>query len=75
MFSNIEQDGVGTLLAPAIPLNFGTGRLPAQPAPVLGADTEQVLADWLNLTAGEIGRLCERGIVAVRPVGAAPARS
>jgi 2-methylfumaryl-CoA isomerase len=63
MFSNINQPGVGTLLAPATPLNFGTGRLAARPAPVLGADTDAVLAGWLNMSAGVIAALRARGIV------------
>lgn len=63
MFRQVQQPGVGSILSPAIPLNFGNGRLPAQPAPRLGADTEAVLADVLGLTTSEIGRLQQQGVV------------
>jgi 2-methylfumaryl-CoA isomerase len=39
-------------------------RGPVIPAPVLGADTDQVLAEVLGLDAGEITRLHDAGIVA-----------
>lgn len=69
MFATIEQPGVGPVLAPAIPLAFGGSRLAARPAPVLGADTEQVLTDWLGLPAGEIARLHDAGTIAIaRPI-------
>ena len=35
----------------------------AAPAPLLGADSEQVLAERLNLSSGEIARLIDAGIV------------
>jgi 2-methylfumaryl-CoA isomerase len=35
-----------------------------RPAPILGADTEQVLAEVLGLSAGEIGELHDAGVVA-----------
>ena len=38
----------------------------ARAAPRLGQDTEQVLADHLGLSAGQIGDLMDRGIVARR---------
>jgi 2-methylfumaryl-CoA isomerase len=39
-------------------------RAAPEPAPILGADTDEVLADKLGLSAGEIGRLRDAGIVA-----------
>jgi 2-methylfumaryl-CoA isomerase len=63
MFTRVQQPGVGSLLSPATPLRFNETRLPAQPAPVLGADTEAVLATILGLTAAEIGRLQDQGVV------------
>ena len=41
----------------------GLDRLPAAPAPVLGADTEHVLARHLALDPEAIARLIEAGIV------------
>lgn len=65
MFSIVQQPGIGPVLSPAIPLEFGTGRLPASAAPNLGADTEAVLSSVLGLSSGEIGRLQDQGVVKV----------
>jgi 2-methylfumaryl-CoA isomerase len=65
LFEEVEQPGIGTYLAPRSPLDFANaGTPPAGPAPVLGADTEQVLAGVLGLSAGEIGELHDAGVVA-----------
>jgi 2-methylfumaryl-CoA isomerase len=65
LFEAVEQPGIGTYLMPRSPLDFANaGTLPARPAPVLGADTEQVLAEVLGLSAGEIGELHDAGVVA-----------
>jgi 2-methylfumaryl-CoA isomerase len=64
MFANIQQSGVGLVLAPGIPLDFqGSGRLPPAPAPVLGEHTEVVLAELLGIDAAQFGRLHDRGVV------------
>ena len=65
MFKTVQQPGVGPVLAPAIPLDFGVGRAPAQPAPRLGAHTAEVLATLLGLTVSEIGRLQAQGVVGI----------
>lgn len=65
MFGMIDQPGIGPMLAPGSPLSFGqAARAPLAPAPVLGADTDAVLADVLGLPEHEIGRLHDSGIVA-----------
>ena len=65
MFTLLDQPGVGAYLAPGAPLDFSAvPRLPARPAPRLGEHTEQILADVLGLSAGEIGHLHDEGIVA-----------
>ncbi|MDO8864096.1 CoA transferase [Haliea sp. E1-2-M8] len=64
LFSRVAQPGVGEVLSPSVPLNFGTGRQPAQPSPALGADTEAVLMDILSIGSAEFGRLHDAGIVA-----------
>jgi 2-methylfumaryl-CoA isomerase len=43
----------------------GASREPAPPAPALGRDTEQVLAEVLGLSGGEIGRLVDQGLAGV----------
>ncbi|NHN39003.1 2-methylfumaryl-CoA isomerase [Pseudomaricurvus alcaniphilus] len=65
MFSKVEQPRIGPTLTPASPLNFGSGRRPAERAPLLGEHTETVLLDTLKLSSGELGALLERGIVAL----------
>jgi len=65
LFSEVEQPGVGTYLAPGSPLDFeALPRIPAAPAPLLGEHTEEVLAEVLGLGAAEIGRLHDDGTVA-----------
>jgi 2-methylfumaryl-CoA isomerase len=50
---------------PGSPLDFaGLPRLPVRRAPRLGEHTDQVLADMLGLSSGEIGRLHDAGVVA-----------
>ena len=50
LFSEIDQPGVGTVIAPRVPLTFsGSPAGAAVPAPQLGGDTESVLAEALRL--------------------------
>ncbi|MBP0496287.1 CoA transferase [Pararoseomonas indoligenes] len=65
MFAEIEQPGVGRILAPAVPLAFsGTPRPAPSPAPRLGEHSDAVLAEVLGLSAAAIGKLHDAGIVA-----------
>jgi 2-methylfumaryl-CoA isomerase len=61
LFGEIDQPGVGTLLAPASPLAQEDRAAPA-PAPPLGADTAAVLTGLLGLSAREAAELAERGV-------------
>ncbi|MGZ4201831.1 MAG: CoA transferase [Thermoleophilaceae bacterium] len=73
MFAPVEQPGIGTYLMPGSPLAFdGAERLPPMRAPLLGEHTEEVLADVIGLSAGEIGRLHDAGVVS-GPGAATPA--
>lgn len=64
MFGEIDQYGVGRLVAPGLPLDFSAvPRRAVQPAPRLGADTEQVLHSVLGMDSAEFGRLHDRGVV------------
>lgn len=63
MFGTVQQGGIGTLLANGAPLDLdAVERLSAQPAPVLGAHTAEVLNELLGVDQGEYGRLLEAGI-------------
>ncbi len=61
----MEQPGIGTYLAPGSPFNFGSqDRQDPVPAPLLGQHTDEVLAEELGLSSGQIGVLHGKGIVA-----------
>jgi 2-methylfumaryl-CoA isomerase len=65
MMAEVDQPGIGPYPVPGSPVAFGA--LPREapaPAPLLGADTEAVLADVAGLSSGEIGRLMDAGVVA-----------
>ena len=65
MFDMVDQPGIGRYLMPGSPIDFSASpRQEAVPAPWLGADTEYVLAEMLQLSPAEIGDLHDRGIVA-----------
>jgi 2-methylfumaryl-CoA isomerase len=61
LFGEIDQPGVGRLLAPASPL-AQDGRAGPAPAPPLGADTAAVLTGLLGLSAQQVGALADRGV-------------
>lgn len=64
MFTTMHHPGVGSYPVPGSPVSFGSHpRTDPVPAPVLGADTEEVLAEVAGLDAGEIARLVDAGIV------------
>jgi 2-methylfumaryl-CoA isomerase len=65
MFSETLQPGLGRYLVPGSPLDFSAVPRPAPvPAPAVGQDTEEVLAEVLGLGENEIADLHDRGIVA-----------
>lgn len=65
MFAYVHQPGVGTYLMPGSPLEFSRAdRLPPAAAPQLGEHTDEILAGVLGLSAAQIGRLHDEGIVA-----------
>ena len=73
LFREVDQPGIGPYLVPGSPLaaasigadaaqavEAGVGVL----APALGEHTDEVLSEWLGLSALQIGRLHDRGVVA-----------
>ena len=48
LFASLEQDRIGSYLAPGLPMSVDGGHIPAAPAPVLGADNRNVPAEWLG---------------------------
>jgi 2-methylfumaryl-CoA isomerase len=61
LFAEIEQPGVGRVMAPRAPLQPSP---PPRPAPPLGSDTDAVLAEVLGLSAERIGAYRAAGIIA-----------
>ena len=65
MFAEVDQPGVGTYLMPGSPLDFSAvARVPVRRAPILGENTDEILADVLGLGGREIARLHDDGVVA-----------
>jgi 2-methylfumaryl-CoA isomerase len=68
MFAAVDQPGIGTYLMPGSPLDFSaTDRVRPAAAPQLGQHTDEILAGILGLSASEIGRLHDEGVVAGIP--------
>jgi 2-methylfumaryl-CoA isomerase len=68
LFGATVQPGVGSILAPTIPLDFAAGgRLPPGPAPRLGEHTVDVLRTIVGLGDAAIKSLRARAIIAVPP--------
>jgi len=64
MFQEVEQPGIGTYLTPGSPLDFSAApRETVHPAPALGQHTDQILAEILGLSDGEIAKLHDDNIV------------
>jgi 2-methylfumaryl-CoA isomerase len=65
MFADIEHPGLGPLRTPGSPLVFtGLERADHLRAPLVGEHTDEILAEVLSLSAAEIGRLHDAGVVA-----------
>jgi 2-methylfumaryl-CoA isomerase len=74
MFAVVDQPGIGTYLAPGSPLAFSADdRVPPAPAPLLGQHTDEILAGLLGLSAAQIGRLHDDGVVTGPVAGTSPA--
>jgi hypothetical protein len=58
-----DQTGTGAYLMPASPLEFsGVPRLPVRRAPMLGENTDEVLAEVLRMSSSEIARLHDQRV-------------
>jgi 2-methylfumaryl-CoA isomerase len=65
IFEQIDTPGVGRHMAAGSAVRVaGSDRVPIRPAPLLGADTDEVLQQVLGLDSGAIGRLHDLGVVA-----------
>ena len=62
LMAEIDQPGVGRVLAPGSPLGQEGAGAPV-PAPVLGADTADVLGELLGMPPEAVTALAERGVI------------
>ena len=64
MFTALNQPGLGRFPVPGLPTTFSAhARRAPEPAPELGANTEEILADVARLTDTEIAQLFDQGVV------------
>ncbi|MGH8595272.1 MAG: CoA transferase, partial [Gammaproteobacteria bacterium] len=64
VFHRVEQPNIGAYPVAGVPATFNAvTREPAKPAPRLGEHTDEILAEVLGLSSGEIGSLHDRGII------------
>jgi 2-methylfumaryl-CoA isomerase len=61
--TEVDQPGIGPMLAAAGPWRWNEQHPPARPAPVLSADTQEVLSEVLGLSDAELARLRSRGVI------------
>jgi 2-methylfumaryl-CoA isomerase len=64
LFSRLRQPGVGDYFAPGMPAAFDGAHPGAAPAPTLGQDTADVLAERLGLTTADVARLTSAKTIA-----------
>lgn len=64
LFKQVEQPGIGSYLMPGVPHQFGAVERAHPRGPQLGEHTDEILAEDLGLSSGEIGILHDRGIIA-----------
>jgi 2-methylfumaryl-CoA isomerase len=64
LFSRLHQPGVGDYFAPGMPAAFDGTHPASAPAPALGQDTADVLAQYLGLTNTDIARLTSAKTIA-----------
>ena len=64
LFSRLHQPGVGDYFAPGLPVSFDGTHPASAPAPALGQDTADLLAQYLGLTTADIERLTSAKTIA-----------
>ncbi len=63
VFQRIEHPNVGPFKALTFPVSFDGQKATIKPAPVLGADTNQTLADWLGYAPDRLAALTAEKII------------
>jgi crotonobetainyl-CoA:carnitine CoA-transferase CaiB-like acyl-CoA transferase len=57
------QHPKGKLRMPTFPVRFDGGPPPVKPAPLLGEHTAKVFGEWLGMSASDVERLRNEGVV------------
>ena len=57
VFQRIQHPGIGPFKALTFPVSFDGQKVTVKPAPLLGANTNEVLADWLGFTPDQLSAL------------------
>jgi 2-methylfumaryl-CoA isomerase len=65
LVEQLDQPGIGPMLATGNPLRWDGAADSPVPAPRLGDDTERVLSEILGLTQAQLGELHAKGVIAV----------
>jgi 2-methylfumaryl-CoA isomerase len=66
LFTPVDQPGIGEYLAPGLPVSLDGSHPLSAPAPNLGQDTADLLAQRLGLSSADIARLEDAGTIASR---------
>jgi crotonobetainyl-CoA:carnitine CoA-transferase CaiB-like acyl-CoA transferase len=59
----MRHPACGDFKMPTWPVRFGGGTLPVGPAPLLGEHNAAVVGEWLGLSAGELAKLHQDGVI------------
>ncbi len=63
LFAQVDQPGIGSYLRAGSPLKFGRAEwAPPKRSPLMGEDTNGVLADWLGLGPADLKALSRAGV-------------
>ncbi|HUW10347.1 MAG TPA: CoA transferase [Anaerolineae bacterium] len=63
MFVTVDHPVRGPILMPGFPLKMSASSVPILPAPILGQHNEEVYGDMLGISADEIERLGQAGVI------------
>jgi formyl-CoA transferase len=61
--ATIDHPQRGRVFIPGDPIKMSESRVDPQPAPLLGADNQEVLGDLLGLTPDQLGQLAQDGVI------------
>jgi crotonobetainyl-CoA:carnitine CoA-transferase CaiB-like acyl-CoA transferase len=64
MLAEINHPELGRITVPTTPLRLhGLGKAPAAPSPTIGQHNAEIYGGWLGLSAAELARLKDEGVI------------